>query len=73
MRLELWPQGAPLALGNDAEDRPAITAYLLDNVPVGSAVPAIVVLPGGGYTHRAAHEGEPIARWANSRMKSWSA
>jgi len=66
MRLELWPQGAPLALGNDAEDRPAITAYLLDNVPVGSAVPAIVVLPGGGYTHRAAHEGEPIARWANS-------
>jgi acetyl esterase/lipase len=27
---------------------------------------AIVVCPGGGYTIRAEHEGEPVARWLNS-------
>jgi acetyl esterase/lipase len=27
---------------------------------------AFVVLPGGGYRGRAAHEGEPIAQWLNS-------
>lgn len=27
---------------------------------------AILICPGGGYTHLAPHEGEPIARWVNS-------
>lgn len=27
--------------------------------------PAFIVLPGGGYTHHADHEGEPVARWLN--------
>lgn len=31
-----------------------------------SANSAVIVCPGGGYTVRAAHEGEPIARWLNS-------
>ncbi|WP_055109228.1 alpha/beta hydrolase [Paenibacillus ihumii] len=32
----------------------------------GKARPFVLVLPGGGYTHLAQHEGEPIARWLNS-------
>ncbi|WP_237391693.1 alpha/beta hydrolase [Paenibacillus dendrobii] len=28
-------------------------------------LPFILVLPGGGYSHLAPHEGEPVARWFN--------
>jgi len=66
MKVELWPEGAPLARGDGAEDRPAITPYLADSAKDGAPIPAIVVLPGGGYQHRADHEGDPIARWVNS-------
>ncbi|WP_438444474.1 alpha/beta hydrolase [Gorillibacterium sp. sgz5001074] len=64
MTLELWPEGAPLAQGSGAEDCPAITPYLVEGT--AGPVPAVVVLPGGGYSHRAAHEGEPIAQWLNT-------
>jgi acetyl esterase/lipase len=60
--LLLWPEGAPLAAGTGIEDQPAITPYLLP----GQNNPAIVVCPGGGYVNRAAHEGEPIAKWLNT-------
>ena len=59
-RRPLWPQGAPGAAGNGPEDCPALTAYL---PPAAGTTAAIVVCPGGGYHGRAAHEGEPIARW----------
>ncbi|WNQ10284.1 alpha/beta hydrolase [Paenibacillus aurantius] len=59
----LWPQGAPLGAGSDIEDRPRLTPYLIDAQGPSAAV---VVLPGGGYAHRAAHEGEPVARWLNT-------
>ncbi|MDF2938511.1 MAG: esterase/lipase-like protein [Paenibacillaceae bacterium] len=62
--IELWPEGAPYSKGNEVEDRPAITPYLLEQA--GPNVPAVVVLPGGGYGMRAYHEGEPIAQWLNS-------
>lgn len=62
-RLYLWPEGAPGALGNDPEDRPGITPYLL--TPSDRRA-CIVICPGGGYHHRAAHEGEPVARWVNN-------
>jgi acetyl esterase/lipase len=52
----LWPDGLI-----DATPAPQLTPYLVDN-PRG----AIVVCPGGGYDHLAAHEREPIARWLNS-------
>ncbi|MDB5084781.1 MAG: esterase/lipase-like protein [Bacilli bacterium] len=58
----LWPEGAPHALGNDTEDCPSITPYILETAEPTACV---IVCPGGGYTHRAAHEGEPIARWLN--------
>jgi acetyl esterase/lipase len=57
--IQLWPDGHPAARGEDA---PRLTPF-----PLGGSAPsaAIVVCPGGGYRRRAAHEGEPIARWLN--------
>ncbi|WP_373230078.1 alpha/beta hydrolase [Cohnella sp.] len=60
--IELWPEGAPRAEGNNDEDIPALTAYPVD----GDGRGAVIVCPGGGYGARANHEGEPIALWLNS-------
>jgi len=57
----LWPGKLP---GSEIEDdfQPRLDIYLADApAPRG----AVVVLPGGGYTHRALHEGEPVARTFN--------
>lgn len=59
--IELWPEGAPHAMGESEEDRPALTPYLLG----GSGNSAVIVCPGGGYQRRAAHEGDPVAEWLN--------
>ena len=60
----LWPDGAPAAMGDDANDKPTITIYLpTKEKSVGSAV---VIFPGGGYRYVAIdHEGRQIARWLN--------
>lgn len=60
----LWAGAAPLATGTGPEDTPALTVY--QPAPGTATGAAFVVLPGGGYRGRAAHEGEPIARWLNS-------
>ncbi|MFP4107319.1 MAG: alpha/beta hydrolase [Phycisphaerae bacterium] len=57
--LELWPDGAPGAVGDGAEDRPMLMPILPEGEPDGRAV---IVCPGGGYNHLAEHEGEPVAR-----------
>jgi acetyl esterase/lipase len=58
----LWPDGAPGATGNSEEDKPAISVYLPDADKNTSC--AIVVCPGGGFTHRATdYEGVIIAEW----------
>lgn len=44
------------------EDVPSFTPYLLNH---DKPTPLIIVCPGGGYTHRAEHEGAPIAEWLN--------
>lgn len=62
--IRLWPGQAPLATGEGAEDTPAITVYQPDAGKATGA--AFIVLPGGGYRGRAAHEGEPVARWLAS-------
>lgn len=59
--IELWPQGAPLARGSEAEDVPALSVYPVKGRDKG----AVIVCPGGGYGMRADHEGEPIALWLN--------
>jgi acetyl esterase/lipase len=62
--LLLWPGPVPLANGTGVEDTPALTVY--PPAPGRATGAAFVVLPGGGYRGRAAHEGEPIAKWLAS-------
>lgn len=65
MALALWPEGAPYALGNEREDQPVLVPYFAANQGVGKQA-AVIVFPGGGYSNRADHEGEPIAQWLNA-------
>jgi len=60
----LWPAGAPGALGNQPEDQPSITPYVL---PKGSGSgAAVVICPGGGYQTLAIDkEGYAFAKWLN--------
>ena len=60
----LWPSGAPGALGLADKDIPTLSAFL-PNPELASGA-AIVICPGGGYTHLAIeHEGYHYARFLN--------
>ncbi len=62
----LWPSGAPGATGDSEEDKPALHPYLPDKVKNTGA--AVIVCPGGAFTHRAAdYEGVLIAQWLKAR------
>ena len=53
-----YPNGAPLAVGNEPADRPNLSLYL---APGDGPHPAILVCPGGGYgTLATGHEGHAI-------------
>lgn len=56
----LWPDGSPNN-PSDGRPRPSLTVY----PPAGVRGPcaAVVVLPGGGYSHLAPHEAEPVGRY----------
>jgi acetyl esterase/lipase len=62
--IDLWPQGAPGALGAAPEDVPQITPYLPERPdPLGTA---IVVCPGGGYRNLSMEkEGSKVAEFLN--------
>jgi acetyl esterase/lipase len=60
----LWPDGAPGAVGKAPTDIPTLTPYLAPKDKATGA--AIIVCPGGGYSHLADHEGGPVAEWLNS-------
>ncbi len=49
---------------NNSAFQPYLDCFLHDGA--GSPLGAVLVLPGGGYTHRALHEGDPIARKFNT-------
>ncbi len=59
----LWPEGAPGAIAG--QEQPRIEHFVLPPDAGAGRRAAVVVCPGGGYAHRAAHEGEPVARWLN--------
>jgi acetyl esterase/lipase len=59
----LWPDGAPGALGGATNDIPTLTPYLPGTNQAPAA--ALVICPGGGYAHLAAHEGHDYALWLN--------
>jgi len=68
--LPLWPAGVPGTIEDPTQlnhkragEIPTLTPYL---VAGDTPTALIVVCPGGGYGMRAAHEGEPVARWLNS-------
>jgi alpha/beta hydrolase fold len=64
--IELWPNGAPGATGDTAEDKPAIIPIIPDAAKATGA--AILVCPGGGFTVRAIdHEGMLVAQWLKER------
>ena len=60
----LWPSGAPGALGREPLDVPTLVPYLPPKESRTGA--AVIVCPGGGYSHLADHEGGPVAEWLNS-------
>ncbi|MBQ9088926.1 MAG: alpha/beta hydrolase [Lentisphaeria bacterium] len=64
MRIELYKENAPAPNGSQEDFfAPYMDTFLLRQVknPCG----AVLVLPGGGYNHRAFHEGDPIAEAFN--------
>ena len=61
LTVPLWTGEIPAFLP-EADTPNRLTAYLIDTP---RPVPAVVVFPGGAYTHRADHEGEPVARFYN--------
>jgi acetyl esterase/lipase len=60
--IPLWPNGAPGALGNSANDIPTLTPYLPETNITGAAM---VICPGGAYGFLAPHEGNDYALWLN--------
>lgn len=61
-KIPLWENtpGFDPAFG---QDEPSIEPFILDD---GQEHGAVIVFPGGGYNHLAAHEAEPIAQWLNA-------
>lgn len=58
----IWP-GRPPGLDNDiGQAMPTLAPFLVRKAGLS---PAVVVLPGGGYAIKAAHEAIPIAEWLN--------
>jgi len=63
--IALWENGAPNAVGKEPLDIPTITPYLAPKETATGG--AIVVLPGGGYSHLSdIKEGSDVAKWLNT-------
>jgi acetyl esterase/lipase len=63
--IPLWPNGAPGALGEAEADKPRLYPFVPQKK---STTMAVLVIPGGGYTHVAiGHEGFQYARWLNAQ------
>ena len=58
--IRLWPEGSSPDLAACGGREPSLIPF-----PVEGSRGAVIVCPGGGYTHLAPHEGEPIARMIN--------
>ena len=58
---DLWDSDIPLYI--EGEEKPLLTLYKAENKTSDATV---VICPGGGYSYRAAHEGEDYALYFNS-------
>lgn len=63
MQIKLWNNEIP-AFDPAAETPNNMTTYLIDT---DKPLPCVVIYPGGGYSGRAFHEGEPVAQFFNSK------
>lgn len=64
--IRLWPGNAPQSKGQACEDTPTLTIFEPQHGHGNGS--AVVVLPGGAYTHLAANlEGRQMADWFASR------
>ena len=63
MNLSIWKNTVPFYL-EDADTPNDFDTFFIDT---DKDLPCVVVLPGGGYCNRAAHEGAPIAEAFNSK------
>lgn len=62
----LWPQGcAPHMDECGGQSAPSMTMYPADGENERRSLGAVLVCPGGGYHHKAPHEGGPIAQMVN--------
>jgi len=61
----LWTGAAPGALGEEDKDIPTLTPYFPE--PAKATGAAVVICPGGGYGHLAAHEGKDYALFLNEQ------
>ena len=55
-KIMLWENEAPYSEFSKGQPQPTLEAF-----PVPGSCGAMVVCPGGGYSHKAAHEGAPVA------------
>ncbi|MBE7063154.1 MAG: alpha/beta hydrolase [Clostridia bacterium] len=62
-KIKLWEKETPYYNAEFEQEEPALVPYLLQD---GKVHPCVIVFPGGGYHHRANHEGEPISQWLNT-------
>jgi len=62
----VWAKIKSLVLKHKIKEIPHLIPYLLKSGGNSDSKPAMIICPGGGYTHHAPHEGMPIARWINS-------
>ena len=61
--IKLWETGTPFYDETFSQAEPTLTPYIVEG---GKKNAAVIVCPGGGYSHRAYHEGEPVAKWLNT-------
>ena len=52
--IKLWPEGAPGAKGSDKNDTPTLKIFP-SSKNTGNAIPAVLLIPGGGYKHLSAY------------------
>lgn len=67
--IKLWENGTPMYDASFGQPEPDLTPFLLPEKrdESGNLLKrgCVIVCPGGGYTHRAVHEGGPVAEMLN--------
>ncbi|WP_042454458.1 alpha/beta hydrolase [Neobacillus dielmonensis] len=63
MTYSIWGEQVPCLHPGDQENSPTLVPFFAEG---SASKAAVIVCPGGGYHHRANHEGDPIACWLNS-------